>query len=342
MINPLNPLVFIVVLNWNGRQYLQDCLSSLLAIEYSNFEILLVDNNSHDGSISFVKSSWPNVKIIRNDKNLGFSEGNNVGIRYALSHDAKYVVLLNNDTRVKPDFLSQLIKRGEEKADIGVLGGRVMMFNDPHIINSTGVNLNQFAYGWDRDFAEENVNVKTDGGEVLGVSGCLMAIKKEVFNKIGLLDPEYFAYLEDVDFCIRVWKQTDFKVEYVPASVIYHKFSASFSETDVFKSYLMTRNQYRLFFKHFPFIKIVGISPLFYLNRLGRLFGNIKRKEFKLFFKGSYLFLKYFSLLPYYLFRRVPDSIMRSAKERLFWTMLVPEKKGPVIKNYLSSRNDIR
>lgn len=328
------PFVSIIVLNWNGMHHLKECLDSLLAIDYQKYKVVVVDNGSKDRSVEFVKSHYPNVHLIRNEKNLGFSEGNNVGIRFALSQGADYVVLLNNDARVEPDLLTHLIQRGEEEKDIGVLGGKVLMFFDPRIINSTGVNLNRFAYGWDRDFGEEALRINRGRGEVLAVTGTLIAIKREVFEKIGLLDPKYFAYYEDVDFCIRVWKETHFRVEYVPESVIYHKFSASVSEESFLKKYLMLKNQYRIFFKHFPLSEIAKTFPLLLLYRSGILLGHLKRKDFYLFFSEFLIMLKYVILFPLIFFLRIRDSFKKGFDERRFWEKVVSEKRAPSIKPF--------
>jgi hypothetical protein len=328
----MTPHTFIIILNWNGKHHLEDCLGSLSSINYPNYKIALVDNDSQDGSVPFVRSKYPHVHIIQNDKNLGFAEGNNVGIRYALSQGAEYVVLLNNDTRVEPDFLIHLIQRGEEAKEVGVLGGKVLMFFNPCIVNSTGVNLNQFAYGWDRDFGEEVHSVNREPGEVLAVTGSLMAIKREVFEKIGFLDPKFFAYFEDVDFCIRVWKHTDFKIKYVPQAVIYHKFSASVPGESSLKRYLMLKNQYRIFFKHFPLFKMLTIYPLFSMHRILRILNYLRQHDLSFFFIESFILLKYWILMPLLFLRHIPGYMKGSHKR--FWDMVIPEMNIPSFKAY--------
>ncbi|NWG04924.1 MAG: glycosyltransferase family 2 protein [Syntrophaceae bacterium] len=329
------PSVFIIVLNWNGKHHMKECLDSLSSLDYPNFKVVLVDNGSKDGSLDFVKSHYPDTHLIQNEKNLGFAEGNNVGIRFALSQGADYVVLLNNDTRVESNFLTYLIQRGEENKAIGVLGGKVLMYFDPRIINSTGVNLNQFAYGWDRDFGEEVLHVNRERGEVLAVTGCLMAIKRAVFEKIGLFDPKYFAYYEDMDFCIRVWKETPLRVEYVPEAVIYHKFSASISAESNLKKSLMLKNQYRLFCKHFPLTKMIEIFPFLLLHHLRVLLDHLKRQDFYLFFLKLPIILKYTVLFPLIFFFRIPNSLNKRCDEQRFWKKVIPEMKFPSIKAFL-------
>ena len=329
----LKPLVWIIVLNWNGRRHLRDCLDSLSLLNYPSYRILIVDNNSIDGSVSFISENYPHICIIQNSDNLGFAEGNNVGIRHALSQGAEYVVLLNNDTRVEPGFLSPLIDKGEENVNVGVIGGTVLMFFNPLIVNSTGVNLNRFAYGWDRDFGEDASQLNREGGEVLAVTGCLMAVKREVFEKIGLLDPEFFAYFEDVDFCIRVWKYTDFKVEYVPGSVIYHKFSASSSGNSVLKRKLMIRNQYRILFKHFPATDLLNIFPRFTMHRIVKVVKNLIRREVPLAVMESLVLLKYWLLLPFTIFTRISEQ-RRGIDMSFFRDKIIPETKPRSFKAY--------
>jgi GT2 family glycosyltransferase len=331
-----SPLAFIIVLNWNGKAHLAECLGSLSCLDYSNFQILLVDNNSQDGSLALVASHYPHVQVIENSTNLGFAEGNNVGMRYALSQGADYVVLLNNDTRVEPDFLSHLVRRGEEQPEVGVLGGTVLMYSNPGIVNSTGVNLNQFAYGWDRDFGENSALLAGEGGEVLAVSGCLMAIKRAVMEKIGLLDGAFFAYYEDVDFCLRTWKDTDFTVEYVPGAVVHHKFSASSGASSPLKYSLLMKNRYRLFFKHFPPSRLVAIFPELTWHRLRFLWR--KRRELRGLraFSELWVLFKYWALFPYIVCRRLFRDRSEQGAAR-FWNKVIPEWNIPSFKAYSAS-----
>jgi GT2 family glycosyltransferase len=328
------PSVSIIVLNWNGKHHLEECLDSLSHLDYPAYKVVLVDNASTDGSVEWVASHYPQVHILRNQKNLGFAEGNNVGIRFALSEGAGYVVLVNTDTRAERDFLTHLVQRGEEDKEIGVLGGKVLMFFDPRVVNSTGVNLNQLAYGWDRDFGEEAQRIVRKRGEVLAVTGTLMAIKAGVFEKVGLLDPEFFAYYEDVDFCVRVWKHTHFRVEYVPESIIYHKFSASVSGESALKQYLMFKNQFRIFFKHFPPAEMVRAFPLLLLHRFRTLLGHLKGGDLSLIFAEFLVMLKYVTLFPLLFFLRIPDAVKKGVEERRFWEKVVPEKRMPSFKPF--------
>jgi GT2 family glycosyltransferase len=329
----MKPLVWIIVLNWNGKKLLRDCLGSLSSLDYSNYKVLFVDNASSDGSVEFVKENYPFALTIVNDKNLGYAAGNNVGIRFALSKGADYIVLLNNDTRVEPDFLTKLIVRGEQKRDAGVLGGKILMFQNPVIVNSTGVNLNLFAYGWDRDFGEENAMAGSADGAVLAVTGCMMAVKKEVFEAAGLLDPAYFAYFEDVDFCLRVWQYTDFKVEYVSDSVIYHKFSASSSADPLFKLRLMIRNQYRIFLSHFPFREILKLFPRFTMHRWTIMLIFLRRYGPELFFMEALVLLMSWLKLPAIALGRLLRP-GRRADMSYFHRMVTQETCQPVFKGY--------
>jgi GT2 family glycosyltransferase len=328
-----NPLVFIIVLNWNGQAHLDECLGSLSGLDYPNYQILLVDNHSQDGSLPFVASHYPHVKVIENGTNLGFAEGNNVGIRFALSQGADYVVLLNNDTRVEPDFLSHLIRRGEENPEVGILGGRVLMFSNPRIVNSTGVHLNQFAYGWDRDFGADNSQLAREAGEVLAVTGCLMAIKRAVLEQIGLLDSRFFAYYEDVDFCLRTWKETNFTVEYVPQAIVYHKFSASSGASSPLKYSLLMKNRYRLFFKHFPISRVVAMFPELTWHRLRFLWRKRRGLRGLRAYWELWILLRYWILLPYIVCRRLLRDRSEQGPSR-FWNKVVPEWNIPLMKTY--------
>ena len=211
------PKVFIIVLNYNGANVIRQCLSSVFKNEYPNFEVVVVDNNSKDGSFELAKSDFSKAHFILNLENLGFSAGNNVGIRFALERTAEYVLLLNNDAEVDKDFLSRLIEASQKNEKAGILS--------PVVFNRINGKI-WFAGGkinWLTMKTEHSFNSRTEEFYETGyVSGCAMLVKAEVFKKIGLLDENFFLYWEDADFSWRSQK-AGFKNLMVSTSWVYHQ-----------------------------------------------------------------------------------------------------------------------
>lgn len=210
------PKVFIVILNYNGKEIIRRCLSSVFKVEYSNFEVVVVDNCSTDGSFELAKTHFGKASFIRNQANLGFSAGNNIGIRFALERRADYVLLLNNDTEVEKEFLLKLVEASESESRIGVAGPVVFDANSREVWFSGGV------IDWWRMKAVHCRDIDTaEQKESQFISGCSMLIKAEVFKKIGLLDERFFLYWEDVDFSLRS-RMKGYKNVVVRSSWIYH------------------------------------------------------------------------------------------------------------------------
>ncbi|HKX30510.1 MAG TPA: glycosyltransferase family 2 protein [Blastocatellia bacterium] len=209
------PLVYIVVLNYNGAIWLKNCLESLGATGYHNFRILLVDNASSDDSVRLIGEMFPDLASIINPINYGFSAGNNLGIGQALGNGADYVVLLNPDTRVEPDWLTHLIEIGESEPGIGILGSAQLTYEDYEFNGWTKIAL--------RDHLEELKRPEQARRwiPVDWVEGACFAVKRAVFEKIGLLDPIYFAFYEEIDFCRRAACQ-GYQTALVPLSLIHH------------------------------------------------------------------------------------------------------------------------
>lgn len=238
--------VHIILLNYNGYKDTIDCIKSLQSIDYPNYKIVVVDNKSTNDSEKNIKKfikNMENVKFIQTGKNLGFSGGNNVGIKWALENNADYICLLNNDTTVEPDFLSVLVKEMESNKEIGISAGKIMYYSKPNIIWSAGGYIDEgkclgYHYGINCNDSDE-YNIKK---EVTFLTGCLQLIRADLIKKVGLYDEEYFLYMEDVDFCYRA-KLEGSKIMYVPESKIYHKVSASTGgEESPMVLYYMTRN----------------------------------------------------------------------------------------------------
>ncbi|MCK4800220.1 glycosyltransferase family 2 protein [Candidatus Parcubacteria bacterium] len=219
--------VYIIVLNWNGKDDTLECLKSLEKINYSNYKIVVVDNSSEDDSVSEIRRQFSSVKIIENKENLGFSGGNNVGIKYAINNGAHYVLLINNDTTVEKDFLNELVEIGESDEKIGVLGSKIYFYSEPSRIWFAGGKVNWLKnkgthIGLDQIDSGQYDKIK----EMDYLTGCCLLIKREVIEKIGVLSEDYFLYYEDTDFSLRA-KNADYKIVYVPKSKIYHKISRS-------------------------------------------------------------------------------------------------------------------
>lgn len=215
------PSVSIVLLNYNGYNDTIECIKSLKNITYNNYKIVIVDNNSTDNSEIEIKKFIKNddkIQFIQADKNLGFSGGNNIGIRYALENNADYICLLNNDTIVETNFLSELVNSMEKDNKIGVAAGKIMYFEDKDIIWSAGGFISEIKslgehYGIDTKDSKKF----DDTIEVSFLTGCLQLIRKEVFEEIGMYDDRYFLYMEDVDFCKRATRK-GYKLMYIPQS----------------------------------------------------------------------------------------------------------------------------
>ncbi len=299
----MNPKVAVVILNWNGSEDTVECLESLRQITYSNYSIIVVDNASSDNSLekirryckgeievksTFFKYCLKNkpvktaeytkeqsekigfnsaeVVLIKNDKNYGFAEGNNIGIRYGLNNlDPDYILLLNNDTVVDRDFLRELIDVSESIPDIGFASPKTYYYdfnNKRNVINFAGGSLNMFKGQSQSIGVNEVDNGQYDEIKTVeyGEGSCLL-VKKEVLEKIGLFDTKYFAYWEEADLCIR-GNKAGYKSVYVPKSRMWHKVSAS--TDDPTKLYYYTRNKFWFMQKYASREEYVSFMLLFF------------------------------------------------------------------------------
>lgn len=284
--------IFVIILNWEQEADTGECLDSLNRCGSPDFTVRLIDNGSRDGSPDRLNKRFPGIKIIRNKNNMGFSEGNNIGIREALGNGADYILLLNNDTTVEPDFLRALLESIRDRCDIGIASPKIMFYSDRNRIWFAGGYYLPFirkpAHCFSRQIDTGQIKEMT---ETEWVSGCCMLVKREVFEKVGLLDPDYFNNYEDVDFCVRAAK-AGYKIVVVPRSKIYHKFAASMGgKFSPFYTYFRTRNNI-LFFKKTG--QWLPLALNFIIFPLYSIFESIRNREFsgiKTTFTAIYDFL---------------------------------------------------
>jgi GT2 family glycosyltransferase len=211
-----SPKVFIIILNYNGKEFIKKTLSGVLRINYPNFEVVLVDNNSEDGSFELIKREFSKIILIKNSENLGFSAGNNIGIEYALERGAEYIFLLNYDTEVEKNFLTPLIEIMEEDKRIGI-ASPIILNEDGSAIWFSGGKISWLKM---KSYHEDD-NKKDNYFNSNYLSGCAMLIRSEIFQKVGLFDEDYFLYWEDADFSVRA-KRAGYKLAVCPKSRIIH------------------------------------------------------------------------------------------------------------------------
>ncbi len=245
------PLVWIIIVNWNGRDDTLACLASLKKITYRNYKIILIDNASTDGSVEAIRRDFPEVEIIENSENRRFAAANNQGIERALAAGAELVLLLNNDTEVAPDFLDEMVHAARSNPEIGMVGPKIFYYYDRQRIWFAGGEISLWKgrtahRGLRRlDGDEWNTPCETDY-----ITGCALLVTRGCIQKTGMLDESYFIYSEDADWCMRA-RRAGFKCWFVPTAHVWHKISASSGGgLTAFKAYHKVRSNF-LFFKRF-------------------------------------------------------------------------------------------
>lgn len=244
-----SPLVSVIILNWNKASETLACLESVTKLEYPNCSIVVVDNGSTDNSVAQIASQFPEIELLETNINLGYAEGNNVGIRHALQKDAKYLFVLNNDVRVAPDTLNQLVSVAEQFPKVTLLGPKVYHLDSSNQIQSAGGKLDYLWRSKQRgldniDYGQFDVIEDVDY-----VIGAAVLVRANHLKKVGLLDSDFFLYREDIDWCLRV-RRAGYRVLYVPGAKIWHR-SHHVRERELPRvTYYMARNSLMLLRKH--------------------------------------------------------------------------------------------
>lgn len=228
-----NPKISIIILNWNGWQDTLECFDSLSKITYPNYEVIVIDNASTNESVEKIKNwidtrkSVISYKLLVNSYNAGFAGGNNPGIEYAIKNKSDYVLLLNNDTIVAPDFLEKLVKTGQSDKNFGIIGPKIYYEADKNRIWFGGGHFSWLGGGRHMEFDKvDDKPLDETIKEADFMTGCCFLIKREVIEKIGPMNEDFFLYYEDTEWSLRAEKN-GYKVIYAPSSHIWHKVSRS-------------------------------------------------------------------------------------------------------------------
>jgi GT2 family glycosyltransferase len=217
-VNNKADLVSIVIPNWNGKKFLSPCLDSLLGQTYRNFEIIVVDNGSKDGSIDLLKERYPQVKLLALQHNTGFSFAVNRGIE---ASSGEYIGLINNDTKVHEQWLDAMVSALKNHNEIGSAACKMLSLDDPTIFDGAGDGLRRGMLPARIGHGEKDIGQFNNQRYVLGACGGAALYRKSMLDEIGLFDEDFFAYLEDVDLGLRA-QSAGFKCLYIPEAIIYH------------------------------------------------------------------------------------------------------------------------
>lgn len=277
----------VVIPNWNGIQFLEDCLRSLVGQTHSA-RIIVVDNGSTDGSQDRVRAHFPELTLLSLPENRGFAGAVNAGIATALDEDVDYVALLNNDALARPDWLERLIATAEEHPEAGVVTSKLLLEDRLHI-DSTGDFYSSWGWAYPRGRDELDTG-QYDGleqREVFCGSGGASLLRARMLVEVGLFDEDYFAYLEDQDLGFRA-QLTGWKARYEPGAVAYHRLMGTSATITNFGRYHAIRNCIYLYVKNMPAPLCWKYLPKFLLGLALMAVNDVRRRRFRAI-AGAYL-----------------------------------------------------
>lgn len=278
----MNSRLSIVIVNYKQEVLTSECVNSILKSSFSDYHVIIVDNESSQASVQTLRKSCPSATVIPTDRNLGYGGGNNLGIRYALQSGSALILLLNNDTVVDRDLLRLLVESADLHPKAGAIGASIYYYDDREVLWYGGGRLEvDKALGAHIGIGARNVSLGTDVVDTDFVTGCCLLTTRTVLEDIGLLDEKYFLYLEDADFCARA-KDAGYQVLYNPNAKLYHKVSNSTNRESPTYIYFNLRNKILFLRKHSrPSRWILRLPYLayFYTRQLTRL--TLKHHDFR-------------------------------------------------------------
>lgn len=278
------PLISIVIPNINGIKYLPDCLSSIQKQTFKDFEVIVIDNGSTDGSTELIKRDYPWVRLIELSENIGFAAACNKGIKVLRG---RYVVTLNNDTVVELQWLEELWKAMEEDKNVGMVASKILLDKKTREIDSVGMLIYPDGIARQKGRGEIDKGQFDNENDILFPSACAAMYRKEMLEDVGLFDEDFFAYLEDVDLGLR-GRLAHWQAVLAPGAVVYHKYSATGGEYSTFKALHVERNRLWTAVKNFPWTWLCML-PFYTLWRYAvQLYGAILGKGSTAEFKKLY------------------------------------------------------
>ncbi len=322
----------IVILNWNGKKYLSKFLPSLLMSCSKDTRVIIADNNSSDGTISYLKENFPTLTIIEHNTNGGFSKGYNDALKQI---EAEYYCLLNSDIEVTKNWIEPVIKMMDQDPDIAAVQPKILSYNQSEMFEYAGASggfLDYLGYPFCRgrlfDHIEKDEHQYDDPIPVFWATGAALFVRSKVYHQLGGLDEDFFAHMEEIDFCWRV-NNAGYKVMIQPQSVVYHVGGGTLPKNNAFKTYLNFRNNLFLLLKNLPTHRLfITFLIRFFLDQLAAFVFLSKGEihNFKAVYKAMFHFLK-----GYLKMRKKRGNAPKSAYKLTF-------KKSIVYEHYLKGK----
>jgi GT2 family glycosyltransferase len=273
------PTVSVVIVNWNGRLWLETCLPALAKQSYSDFEIVVVDNGSEDDSVVWLAEHWPDVRLLAQRENTGFAAANNRGIEAARG---SWIATLNNDTIADAEWLANLMA-ATDGPEIGMVASLVVFWASPDRVDAAGIEVDKAGMAWNRGHGQPVAEVPPVA-EVFGPNGSAALYRRSMLTEIGGFDEDFFAYYEDVDLAWRA-RQAGWRCRYAPKAVVRHWHSATGGQLPWLKTYLISRNKLWTIAKNYrrqellvrwPLITVVDLVVLVYRLATDRNLASLK------------------------------------------------------------------
>jgi GT2 family glycosyltransferase len=278
----------VVVVNWNGKHLLNDCLKSLQLQLFDDFETIVVDNGSSDGSVEFVREHYPEVQILALPRNLGFCGGNNEGIRRSRGD---WLVLLNNDTEVVSGYLSAIDQATHLFPQAGMFASKMLLFDSRSIIDNCGFSVSQAGTAQEIGRNEVDAGQYKLGFQPFGPSGGAAAYSRKLLDTVGLFDEDFFLIYEDVDLAMRA-RLYGFKCYFVPGATVYHKYRMTLAQMPSWQVSHGQKNVEYFYLKNMPAGLIVKYGALHVLYNVGGFFYFARKGLLRPFLSAKFRVLR--------------------------------------------------
>ena len=252
------PRVSVIILNWNGKKFLKECLDSLQRQTFLDFETILLENGSTDGSAELLRAEYPRVRLVALSENIGFAGGNNRALQEC---SGEFIVTLNNDTTVEPGFLAALLAGAEGDARVGMVAAKMLNFYEKGRIDSVGVRIVANGLGQNIGVGEPDLGQYDLAGEVFGPCAGAALYRRAMLDEVGFFDAAFFAYYEDLDLAWR-GRLAGWRCLTAPQAVVFHVHSATSGKMSPFTVFQVQRNKWFVLLKNWPASLLLRRLPL--------------------------------------------------------------------------------